>query len=64
MNQSLFDCIKKWTNEKLVNVGHDRISKEMFNAYVGLELAMSLVQLNKISDYWSKKKFLGSQDFK
>ena len=64
MNQKLFDCIRKWTNEKLVNVGRDRISKEMFNTYVGLELAMSLVQLNKIIDYWSKKKFLGSQDFK
>ena len=64
MNQSLFDCIRKWTNEKSVNVGRDRISKEMFNPHVGLELAMLLVQLNKIKDYWSEKKFLGFQYFK
>ena len=51
MNQSLFDCIRKWTNDKLVNVGREHISKEMFNAYVGLELAMLLVQLNKIRNF-------------
>ncbi|OWZ01860.1 hypothetical protein PHMEG_00026682 [Phytophthora megakarya] len=34
-----------------------------WNAYIGLEMAMSLCKLNEISDYWSTKPFLRQVDF-
>ena len=33
-------------------------------AYIGLEIAMSLVPLNAIKQYWEEKPFSGHQDFK
>ena len=32
-------------------------------AYIGLEMAMSLVVCSKISDYWKKDMFSGNDDF-
>ena len=42
--------------------GQGFISQEKFKAYVGIEIAMSIIKLNDISDYWSKKRFLGNKD--
>jgi Transposase IS4 len=44
--------------------GKKKVSKEIFNAYTGLELAMSIVHLNDMHDYWSTKMFLGNDDVK
>ena len=44
--------------------GKKTISKDTFNAYIGLELAMSIVQPNDINDYWGTKMFLGNEKFK
>jgi hypothetical protein len=54
----------KWTNDELLKKGESKVSKEKFMAFVGLEIAMSLVPLNKIHQYWENKKFSGHQDFK
>ena len=36
---------------------------DMFNAYVGLEMAMSLVKMNSIKEYWREENFSGHPDF-
>jgi hypothetical protein len=59
-----FDACLKWTNDELLKKGESKVSKEKFMAFVGLEIAMSLVPLNKIHQYWENKKFSGHQDFK
>jgi Transposase IS4 len=35
-----------------------------FRAYLGLEMAMSILQINDISYYWRKDMFTGHEDFK
>jgi Transposase IS4 len=64
LNQSCLEGIRVWTNAKLLRKGKKKVSKETFNAYIGLELAMSIVHLNDMHDYWSTKKFLRNDDMK
>ncbi len=47
-----------WCNKNLAMKGKKKVSVENFMAYVGLEIAMSFVQLNAIHDYWSGKMSL------
>jgi Transposase IS4 len=44
--------------------GKKKVSKEIFNAYIGLELAMPIMNLNDMHDYWSTKMFLENDDVK
>jgi hypothetical protein len=62
--QSFFDACLKWTNDELSGKGKSKVSKDKFMAYVGLEIAMSLVPLNSIAQYWESKTFSGHEDFK
>lgn len=64
LNQTFVECVRLWTNVELFKKGKKIVSKELFNAYIGLELAMSISKLNHIRDYWSTKMFLGNVDFK
>jgi hypothetical protein len=48
------NCIWQWTQENLSSSA--TITIEEIHAYIGLELAMSLVQPNSISDYWAKNR--------
>jgi Transposase IS4 len=64
LNQSCLEGIRVWTNAELLRKGKKKVSKEMFNAYIGLDLAMSIVHLNDMHDYWSTKMFLGNDDMK
>ena len=52
-----------WTNQNLQSNGHTSVSLTQFNAYLGLELATSIVGLNRLKQYWSTKMFLGHKDF-
>jgi len=61
---AFFDTCLKWMNDELLRKGKPKVSKEKFMVYVGLEIAMSLVPLNAINQYWETKKFSGHQDFK
>ena len=45
-----------WMNEKLKTKGKKPITIEKLLAYVGLELAMSLVQIGSIKQYWEEKQ--------
>jgi hypothetical protein len=51
------------TNDKLASTGKNPIMMKKLMAYVGLELAMSLIQIGSISKYWETKCFSGHHDF-
>ena len=59
----LFDCILTWTNTELTKRGKDAISIEKLLAYNGLEIAMSLIQIGSIKQYWETKHFSGHGNF-
>jgi hypothetical protein len=40
------------------------INETKFNAYIGLKLAMSLLQFNDLAEYWKNNMFQGHKDFK
>ena len=44
--------------------GKREISLEKLMAYVGLELAMSKVQIGSIHQYWEASRFSGHPDFR
>ena len=66
MPRQLLEVIREWTNANLQKkvCKSSFINEDEFNAYFGLEIAMSLVKMNRISDYWSTSLFQGHQDFK
>ena len=41
-----------------------QVSEKEFLAYIGLEIAMGIVKLNQIRDYWLNKLFNGHAHFK
>jgi hypothetical protein len=57
------DRIQKWTNEGLNLRGQPETTDNEFDAYIGLELAMSICPLNTISEFWSERRFLAQHDF-
>jgi hypothetical protein len=63
LSNSFFKALLVWTNTKLAEGGKKAISESELNAYVGLELAMSISGENAIEDYWSTKAFLGVKGF-
>ena len=63
LSRSLFESILMWTNIELTKKGKPRISQDKLMAYIGLELAMSLVQMGSIAHYWSQARFEGHHDF-
>jgi hypothetical protein len=63
LSSSLWDSILCWTNTELQKKGKPEISLEKLMAFIGLEMAMSLVQIGSIAQYWSKSRFSGHPDF-
>ncbi|OWY96026.1 LOW QUALITY PROTEIN: hypothetical protein PHMEG_00033816 [Phytophthora megakarya] len=55
--------LQTWTANVLEARGKAKITESEFNAYCGLELAMSIWPLNEISEYWSESRFLGQPAF-
>ena len=53
-----------WTNQSLHQKGKLEISCDELKSFISLEIAMSIVRINKIKNYWSSKVFLGNSDFK
>ena len=53
----------QWTNVELRKRGSREISIKKLYAYVGLEIAMSIVQIGSIIEYWETKPFSGHEDF-
>ena len=63
IGQSFFEASHSWTNDNLITRGKKSIPFEMFLAYVGLEIAMSLLQIGSIKQYWETVRFSGHGDF-
>ena len=61
--RELIDGVRKWTCESMREKQQTPPSATKFNACIGLEIATSIAKLNSLSDYWSKKMFLGCPDF-
>ena len=55
--------ISKWTSGRMMNQNNTSVSESKFRAYVGLEMAMSIIQMNDITEYWKKGMFVGHHDF-
>ncbi|CAN0060613.1 unnamed protein product, partial [Heterosigma akashiwo] len=64
LKPSFFAAVFKWTNKEIEGRGGDPVTTEQFMAYVGLEIATSIVHFNNLKDYWSKGMFRGYPDFK
>ncbi|ETP30017.1 hypothetical protein F442_20917 [Phytophthora nicotianae P10297] len=63
ITQEIKRSLGQWTNEALSIRGLAPTTIAEFDAYLGLEFAMSICPLNEISDFWSEKRFLGQHDF-
>ena len=63
LNRSFFKGVLSWTNQRLVEKGKDAINEKKLMAYVGIEIAMSIVQLSEIREYWATNMFGGHHDF-
>ncbi|GMF51141.1 unnamed protein product [Phytophthora fragariaefolia] len=48
---TLKDRLRKWTSEVLVAGGYTKITEREFNAYLGLEIAMSICPMNEIAEF-------------
>ena len=64
VGDKFIDQIWKFTNVRLRQKGYNKTTRKLFRAYVGLEMAMSIVQFNDIKSYWKTGVFLGHDDFK
>jgi Transposase IS4 len=64
LTNSWFNCVRTWTNKNLKEKGIKEVNEMKFRAYLGLEMAMSILQINDISYYWRKVMFTGHEDFK
>jgi hypothetical protein len=64
VGRSLFEAILRWTNKELAKKGKRQISLEKLMAYIGLEIAMSIVEIGSIKQYWETKAFSGHGDFR
>ena len=66
--KDFFETLRSWLNEKLKEKKSSKhqyasVGKDEFNAYLGLEMGMSLVQFNSIRQYWGEGAFLGHPTF-
>jgi Transposase IS4 len=57
ISRSFLDKMRKWTNQCLKEDGMHEVNETKFNAYIGLELAMSLLQFNNLDEYWKDSMF-------
>ena len=59
IRKSFIDAICNWTNTSLMKKGVRKATVSEFDAFLGLEIGMSLVGFNSIRDYWSSAWFRG-----
>ena len=60
----MIDSIWKFTIVWLKQKGYKKSTKKEFRAYIGLEMAMSIVQYMDIKSYWKTGFFVGHDNFK
>jgi len=57
LNKTLFSKLLAWLNVELKKQAKEEICMEKLLAYVGLELAMSLISFSEIADYWASSDY-------
>lgn len=62
LNRSFLKGGRLWINKKLLKRRKKKALNELLTDYIGLELAMSLTQLNHAHHSWSSRRFLGSAE--
>ena len=61
---SLWAAVLHWTNLYYHKKGKRRLTTmAKLEAYIGLELAMSIVKIGNVKSYWGKARFTGHSDF-
>ena len=67
LQRSFIECVRQWTNKNMERKGQCtddvEIRSEELYAYVGIEIATSLIKMNDLKEYWSTKLFCGHLDF-
>ena len=64
LNSTLLENMRQWTNLVLGAKGKGKpTTKNEFDAYIGLEIALSIVKFPKIRDYGGTAMFKGHRDF-
>ncbi|KAF4129169.1 Transposase IS4 [Phytophthora infestans] len=56
------DMLRGRTNARLLQIGKDEVTVAELDALMGLEIAMGILPLTKITDFWSEKRFLGQKN--
>ncbi|KAG1685220.1 hypothetical protein DVH05_006673 [Phytophthora capsici] len=64
VNEKLKGAWRKWTNEVMDAKCEPRVTVAELDAYIGLEMAMSLIPITDIKEFWSDKRFQGHPGFK
>ncbi|RLN49201.1 hypothetical protein BBJ28_00014775, partial [Nothophytophthora sp. Chile5] len=54
---------RRWTNQELQARGDEPITVSELDAYLGLELAMSLCPLSGLAEFWCGQRFMGQCGF-
>ncbi|RLN37861.1 hypothetical protein BBJ28_00000464, partial [Nothophytophthora sp. Chile5] len=62
VTEQLKDKWRAWTNAVLSARGAPPVTVSELDAYLGLEMAMSLCPMTDIKEFWSTKLFLGQRD--
>ena len=62
-SKSFKSMIIQWTNSQLVEKNNIEMSFSEFDAFLGLEIAMSINPFNDITEYWNLKRFMGQDEF-
>jgi Transposase IS4 len=60
----MVENMRLWTNKRILAMGGKKVSAPKFRAYIGLEIAMSILQMNNMTYYWKTEMFTGHDDFK
>ena len=62
---SSINTFREFTNEELSKLGPSKNANTVeFMAYIGLELATSMIPLSSLADYWKTSMFTGHEDFR
>ncbi|KAG3068150.1 hypothetical protein PI124_g13963 [Phytophthora idaei] len=60
---TLKDRERKWTSDVLASDGHTAFPESELNAYLGLEIAMSICPMNEIAEFWPDRRLLSQSAF-
>lgn len=63
LSPTFWSGVLQWTNASRHKKGKKQICMDQLQAFIGLELAMSIVKIGSICAYWERARFSGHGDF-